>query len=252
MTLGHPASSRSDAMDYVLCDEGAIGDPSLFTEKIVTYPNGAGRFIMRPDASFPDPAPDVDRPDTVHVAVPAMLCKLNATFMAALGEIKKRATRPTEFHFFVNMLGVNLFQSAREIREWVPGSKIYERTAYNIYLEHLKKCHLHLCTFPFGGTNSNIDSMLLGIPLVALIGDQPHERFDAMMIRRAQLPDANVVTTVEDYIARAVHLIDSDGDRDAQRDHLRGFDLQAAFFDEQPEHRTAFVDAMWRCYTGAV
>lgn len=249
MTLGHPSSSRSTEIDYVLCDEGAIGDPSLFTEKIVEYPNGSARFIMRPDAQFPEPLTE-DHPDTVHIAVPAMLCKLNATFMRTLREIKSRALRPTEFHFFVNMLGVNLHQAAREIRDWLPGSKIYERTAYNIYLEHLKKCHLHLCTFPFGGTNSNIDSMILGIPLVALIGDQPHERFDAMMIRRSGLPESMVAETQEDYITEAVRLIDDDSARNAQRDHLRGFDLQAEFFGEPPEgQRTAFADAMWRCYT---
>ena len=248
MTLGHPGSSRSPVMDYVLCDEGAIGDPALFTERIVEYPNGSARFIMRPDAVFPELLRD-DTPDTVRIAVPAMLCKLNATFMETLRSISQQAGRPVEFHFFVNMLGVNLHQAAREIRDWLPTAKIYERTNYTIYLEHLRKCHLHLCTFPFGGTNSNIDSMLLGIPLVALQGDEPHERFDAMMIRRAGLPASTVAVTRDAYIAEAVRLIGDDAARNALRDHLLAFDIQGTFFGLPPEgQRTAFADAMWACY----
>lgn len=254
MTLGHPASSRSPCMDYVLCDEGAIGDPALFTEKIVEYPNGSARFIMRPDAEFPEALRE-DAPETVHIAVPAMLCKLNATFLRTLSEIKAQAGRQVEFHFFVNMLGINLHQAAREIRDWLPNdgdrivAKIYERTAYNQYLNHLRQCHLHLCTFPFGGTNSNIDSMILGIPLVALLGDEPHERFDAMMIRRAGLPESLVAKSRDDYVAEAVRLIGDDGARNALRDHLLGFDLQGEFFGEPPEdRRTAFVDTMTRIY----
>jgi hypothetical protein len=253
MTLGHPASSRSPAMDYVLCDEGAIGDPALFTEKIVEYPNGSARFIMRPDAVFPEPLAE-DHPEVVRIAVPAMLCKLNATFMSTLRDIAAKAeaqSKKVEFHFFINMLGINLHQSAREIRDWVPESKIYERMHYTQYLEHLKTCHLHLCTFPFGGTNSNIDSMVLGVPLIALLGDEPHERFDAMMIRRARLPESLVAKTREEYADEAVRLITDDTARNALRDHLRTFDLQGEFFgDPPPEHRTAFVDAMVRCYEG--
>lgn len=255
MTLGHPASSHSPAMDYVLCDEGAIGDPALFTEKIVEYPNGSARYIMRPDAEFPPHLEGEDVPDVVRIAVPAMLCKLNVPFLSALREISQKASkafdgaRQVEFHFFVNMIGVNLFQAAREIRDWLPNSKIYERTHFNQYLSHLRQCHLHLCTFPFGGTNSNIDSMMLGIPLVTLLGDEPHERFDAMMIRRARLPEALVAKTREAYVDEAVRLITHDAERNALRDHLLAFDLQGEFFGEPPEgQRTAFADAMMRVY----
>ena len=248
MTLGHPASSRSPAMDYVLCDEGAIGDPALFTERIVEYPNGSARFIMRSDADLPE-AVRVDHPEVVRVAVPAMLCKLNADFMRTLRTIAEQAGRPVEFHFFVNMLGVNLTQAAKEIREWLPGSRIYERRHYNQYMRELRECQLHLSTFPFGGTNSNIDSMLLGLPIVTLWGDEPHERFDGMMIRRAGLPESLVAKTREAYIAEAVRLIRDDGARNALRDHLLAFDLQGEFFGEPPEgQRDAFLRAMEACY----
>jgi hypothetical protein len=244
MTLGHPASSRSPAMDYVIAEPECIGDPSLFTEEVIPIPFGSARFIMRADAAFPEPEWDPS-PETVEVAVPAMLCKLNAPFMAVLRKIEETSTRKVRFHMFINMNGLNLFQAAREIREWLPTSMVYERTSYTDYLGHLRKCQLHLCTFPFGGTNSNIDSMLLGIPVLTKEGLEPHERFDAMMIRRAGFDEFLVAKTVDEYVAKAVALIEHDDLRNNYHGHLLNTDLETLFFKEPPEeHRTAFVDAM--------
>lgn len=251
MTLGHPASSRSPCLDYVICEDGSIGDPALFTEKIVTMPAASARFVMRQDAQFPEPLTD-DHPEVVRIAVPAMLCKLNARFMAALRDISQRAAdagRKTEFHFFVNMLGINLHQAAREIRDWLPTALVYERMHYNAYLQHLAQCHMHLCSFPFGGTNSNIDSMLLGLPILAMAGDQPHERFDAVMVRRAGLGEGFVATSVDEYVQRAAALITDDAARNAARDHLRATDLHALFFGQpEPEVRGSFLNAVQCVY----
>ena len=42
MTLGHPASSRSMEIDYVLCDEGAIGELAHVGERLVRERVGGG------------------------------------------------------------------------------------------------------------------------------------------------------------------------------------------------------------------
>lgn len=248
MTLGHPASSRSPAMDFVIAEPECIGDPGLFTEEVIPIPFGSARFIMRADATFPEPEWDPE-PEVVEVAVPAMLCKLNAPFMAALRRIQQESKRKVRFHMFINMMGLNLFQAAREIREWLPDSRVYERSSYNEYLGHLRKCQLHLCTFPFGGTNSNIDSMLLGIPIVAKEGPEPHERFDGMMVRRAGLPEYLVAKSVDDYVETAIRLIEHDDERNGLHDLLRATDLDALFFGEPPEsERAAFADAMDKAF----
>jgi len=247
MTLGHPASSQSPCIDYVVCEDGAIGDSSLFSERIVTMPFGSARYVMRHDAAFPEPVLE-DDPPVVRIAVPAMLCKLNARFMVALRRIAAGAVeagRRVEFHFFVNMIGINLHQAAREIREYLPDAFVYERQQYNAYLDRLRACHLHLCTFPFGGTNSNIDSMLLGIPILAMEGNEPHERFDAMQIRRAGLGEEFIADTVDRYVARAVELVVDHAQRNAARDLLLRKDLRGLFFGEpEPALAGAFLNAV--------
>jgi hypothetical protein len=248
MSLGHPASSRSPVMDYVLCDEGAVGDASLFTEKLITYPDFSARFVMRPDAMFPELITEDDA-EVVNIAIPAMLCKLNAPFLSTLRDIEQGTKKKVRFHFFVNMMGLNLFQTAREIRDWLPDALVYERAHYNAYLERLRTCCLHLSTFPFGGTNSNIDSFLLGIPVLTLEGLEPHERFDAMMIRRAGIDEFFIAQTREDYVAKAIQLIEDADMRNAHREFLRGLDLQDIFFGAPPAgQESAIEDAMWAIY----
>jgi hypothetical protein len=254
MTLGHPASSRSPNMDYVVCERGSVGDDRLFSERIVEVPESSMRFVPRGDAALPPPDPEYQwMPETVRIAVPAMLCKLNPAFMraAALTESKCNAAgQKVEFHFFVNMIGVNLHQAAAEIREWLPTAKVYERADYVTYASHLRRCHMHLSTFPFGGTNSNLDSLLLGLPVVTMVGAEPHSRFDAVMVWKAFDPeDAELLTanTEAQFVEHAVHLATNHQFRDTLRRHLLGSDLRAKFMATSGNHEH-FGDAMWLAY----
>lgn len=254
MTLGHPASSRSPNMDYVVCERGSVGDDQLFTERIVEVPESSMRFVPRGDAELPPPDPDHEAaPGIVRIAVPAMLCKLSPAFMGAARAVQERcetAGQRVEFHFFVNMVGVNLHQSASEIREWLPSAKVYERADYVTYANHLRRCHMHLSTFPFGGTNSNLDSLLLGLPVVTMVGAEPHSRFDAVMVHKAfDDGDAEflVAKTKDDLVDLASRLATDHRLRNELRRRLLSQDLRAKFMagKDGQEH---FVDAVWLVY----
>lgn len=260
MTLGHPASSMSPHMDFVIAEDGSVGDASLFSEKVVTIPPASCRFTPRADAALESIVRPLESernpyPTTVEVAVPAMLCKLNSPFIDALAKVSERCEKEyaqkVRYHFFVNMIGVNLYQAAAEIRERLPTALIYERGTYETYMGHLAKCHLHFCTFPFGGTNSTIDSMLLGIPVLTIEGAQPHERFDAVLVRRAGLEVGRFVASdVDDFVEKACDAVcDHDGREAARRYLLRDADLAGRFYGEPAEdRRTAFGDGVrWMC-----
>ncbi len=147
------------------------------------------------------------------------------------------------------MIGTILFQTAREIREYLPGAFTYERNQYNSYMRQLERCHIQLGTFPFGGTNSNIDCMLLGMPMIAMEGNEPHERFDATMLRRIGC-DNQIVHSREEYISAVLHLIENDSERISISDHLvSSADIVGAFLSEAPAAlQNAFVDAVWGIY----
>jgi len=243
-TLGHPASSMSPTMDYILCDEGAFGDPTLAVERIVTYPNGSARYVLRTDEDVPPPLPVSEvSADPINIAIPAMMCKVTVPFLKACKLVSEQAGRSVRWHFFINMLGLNLIAAAAELRAWLPDCLTYERNTYKGYMDALRHCHIVASTFPFGGTNSIIDSMMVGVPPVCIEGQEPHERFDAAIIRRAQLPDWLIANDVEGWIAAMVRLIKEDGTRNAIRDHLLTFDLKGEFYGPS-EHGDAFARAV--------
>jgi hypothetical protein len=233
-TMGHPASPKSEAIDYVIADPMCPGDPSCFDE-IVVIRERSFPFVMRQDASIPAASPR-EHPQMLRVAVPSMACKLNAPFLATLQRIAMACGRPLEFHFFPNMVGMTWYQITKEIRRWLPGAVVHPRSDYNQYLQWMTACDLHLSTFPFGGTNSNIDSMHLGIPMVALEGLEIHAQTDAGMIRMAGLPESLVSYHPQEYERIALRVIESDAERLGLARQLLDSDIDARFMSASMEN----------------
>lgn len=249
MMLGHPATSMSKVIDYVIVEEGTVADVHVMNEKVVNMPVGSVKYARRSDTELP-PREELnyEQPDIVRVCVPAMLCKLNAPFMAACKRISEGAKTKTLFYFFVNMIGLLLHQSASEIREWIPSAVVFERTSYPEYLRFISQTHVQLSTFPFGGTNSVVDALMLGVPVVALDGREPHNRFDAMMLRHMGVPEL-VADSVDEYVAKAIELIDNAEARNAIAIKIREADIDNNLFGDPGTH---MADAMLKIWRGEV
>ena len=246
-TLGHPATSRSTEIDYVLVTETMPGDPGCFSETVFLV-EGDLSMVTRNDAQFPEPSIR-DAPEIMRVAIPAMACKLNAPFLAACQSIARKTHRPVEFHFFPNMVGMTWYQIGKEIRKWLPGAVIYPRSDYNEYLRNLRNCDVHLSTFPFGGTNSNVDSMRLGIPMATLEGLEVHSQTDSGMMRSVGVPEWLITYHANEFERAAIRLIDSDLERLAVAGQLLATDIEAVFADRPGnQYSEDFLRAFWFIY----
>lgn len=242
-TLGHPATTNSPAIDYVLVTEAMPGDPECFSETVFVI-SGHSPMVMRQDAEFPE-AIVRDTARVLRIAVPAMACKLNEPFLAICRSLAQKASRPTEFHFFPNMVGLTHFQITREICRWLPNAIVYPRTDYNQYLRNLARCDLHLSTFPFGGTNSNIDSMRLGLPLITLEGSEVHSQTDSGMIRAAGLPESLITYHPSEFERAALRVIRSDAERVKLSRFLTAIDVDGVFrYSPGDRHSEDFL----RCF----
>jgi HMW1C N-terminal len=231
MGLGHPASSHSPAMDYVLADKGMIKNTTHFTERVLELPPNAFRFLARADTAIPPPPHVRDADDPVRIAVPSMVVKVTVPYLQMCKRIAERAGRKVEFHFFPNVLGLWRFQAKRQLDRWFPtGAVIHHRYGYAQFLEALNACDLMLSTFPFGGTNSLVDAFLCGVPVVCLeVPDgHVHERCDAWALRRVGLDDL-IAQSIEEYENTAVHLIQDNASCQLHSDHLRGQNVDAIF-----------------------
>ena len=233
--MGHPATSMSDAIDYTVVEERYPGDPGAYGE-IVVMRRGELPMVMRADAEPPPPQLRLS-PDVIKIAVPAMACKVNAPFLAVAQGIARKCRRPVEFHFFPNMVGMTWYQATRMIRTWLPNAIVYPRSDYNAYLGNLRNCDIHLSPFPFGGCNSNLDSFLMGIPIVALEGIEYHSQQDPGMMRAAGLPEWLITYHPAEYERAALRLIHSDSERVAIAQLLRATDVSKIFFAQENDPR---------------
>ena len=230
MGLGHPASSFSPVMDYVLSDRG-MADPTLFTERILELPSNAFQFIGRADTIIP-PVHIRNKDDPICIAIPSMVVKITVPFLQLCKRLNERSGRKVVFHFFPNVLGLWRFQAKRQLDRWFPtGAAIHHRYDYPQYLSVLNSCDLVLSTWPFGGTNSLVDSFLCGVPVIGMDGAQPHERVDAWAMRRVGLQDL-VATTIEQYEELALKLIQDDEERMHWAEVLRAQDVDKVFHGE--------------------
>lgn len=250
MCPGHPATSHSEAIDYLISDGDLFGDERHYREKCVHLPVGGARYLGRADFD----RSKIVRPGdgVVRFAIPAMVMKLAAPFLKTIARIQAECAHiypKVEFHFFPNQVSTGHILMERELGRIVPGCKVHPRETYQDYMQLLGRCDAMLSSFPFGGTNSVMDSFLLGLPVVTWEGDQIHSRSDASMIRRVGLPDWMIAHSEDEYIAAAVKLASSATDRQNARELLCEIDVEGEFYGDGPaDVRDAFLKAFETIY----
>ena len=100
-----------------------------------------------------------------------------------------------------------------------------------------------LDTFPFPGGTTTCEALWMGVPTLTLAGDTLLARQGASMLTAAGLGDW-VVTSAEDYIAKAVTLTSDIPKLAALRAGLRAQASTSPLFDAERFARN-FEDALW-------
>ena len=220
MALGHPATTHSKCIDYVVVEEDYVGDPSVFSEKLLVLASDALPYV--PSAAITDVNLDpVFNPesDVVHVAVCLATMKINPGFLAVCKEISTRAKQKVNFHFLIGQaIGVVKPQIDNAVNLFIKDCvTIYGHQNYKQYLECIKKCDLFINPFPFGNTNGIVDTVSVGLVGVCRIGPEVHEHIDKGMFERLGLPSWMITYSSEEYIQAAIRLIDNYDERMALR-----------------------------------
>jgi hypothetical protein len=222
MTHGHPATSKFDTIDYAYVAE-MNGDLSLIhSERII---NGPATVVFDQHADLPDKLPAVISPSNreVRVAVNSKVMKLSHRLMEICRRIDREAKVPVKFSFFPGERFVYMDGLEAAIKSQLPSATVASYCDYASFLEQLAQCDLALSAFPFGNTNSTVDTCLLGIPTVAHFGPESPAQSDWMVMRTAGLPDWLVSDNDEDYFQTALRLVN---DPAARVDALAGIDRE--------------------------
>jgi len=227
--MGHPATTFSEAIDYVVFDEDYLPDPDVFSEKVLLLRKGTIPFTRPVNAALRQKIHDPEA-EVVHVSVNCLYYKLTPRFLKICGRIQNTAEKRVQFHFLAGLTSFNSEHITRIVNSHVPGAKTYEYLEYKRYSEVIAGCDLQLTPFPFGNTNSLIDALMHSLPSVCMDGREFHSHLDTALARRVGVPEVLIASNEAEYLSSALKLINDLDFRLSQRDRIAKLDLDELFF----------------------
>lgn len=238
MALGHPATTMSKSMDYVVVEEDYVGDATCFSETLLVLPKDGMPY--RPSALADVKALSStirENPDVVQILVASSTIKINPGFMDACKKILETSKVRVHFHFAMGLCqGISYPQVKRVIFNALGEHvTVYEQRPYAQYMETIRLCDMFINPFPFGNTNGIIDAVSTGLVGVCKTGREVHEHIDQGLFERFGFPGWLVTRKVEQYVAAAVRLAEDHSLRNSLRLQCAGPDKTERVFEGRPE-----------------
>lgn len=219
LALGHPATTHSDFMQYVIVEDDYVGSEECFSEKLIRLPKDALPYVQSGAATKPFEYILREKPEVVQIGVAASTMKLNPAFLTALRTIAQRAKVKVHFHFaLASCVGITYPYLKRFVKRHLGElATVHPQQPYLAYMETLRQCDMLVNPFPFGNTNGIIDMVTLGLVGICKTGPEVHEHIDEGLFRRLGVPEWMIARTVDDYIVCAVRLAENHAERLALR-----------------------------------
>lgn len=222
IALGHPATTHSDFIEYVIVEDDYVGSEKCFSEQLLRLPKDALPYV--PSALAPQHVEYRlrENPEVVNIGIASTTMKLNPYFLAALKAIRDRANVKVHFHFALGQSsGVTHPYVERFIKSYLGNdATAHPHSPYDQYLRILHNCDMMINPFPFGNTNGIIDMVTLGLVGVCKTGAEVHEHIDEGLFKRLGLPEWLIANTVDEYVERAIRLAENHQERLELRRHI--------------------------------
>lgn len=236
MSLGHPATSCSDAIDYVVIEDDLLADPDCFSEQLLLVRQGAFQ-LTQPD--FEQNAGEYEREgDEVRIVVNSMYQKLTPRFLRLCAEVTEESSQPVQFIFLCGSNAIDFDTISESIKKKLPAT-VYPMMPYKDYSQIIGGCDIQLTPFPFGNTNSFIDAAILGVPTICMDGPEIHSHNDVVFSRRVGLPDSCVASDYDEYKAAVLRLSEDEAMRQEIRQLLQNADIDEALFGRATKEQEA-------------
>jgi predicted O-linked N-acetylglucosamine transferase (SPINDLY family) len=206
--LGYPDTTGLSVVDYVILDpyiaEGTtqhVESPALLPECLVTF----SELPLSPaEVSAP-----VSRNGFVTFGSLNNLSKLTTSVVACWAEILRRA--PTS-RLLIAYNGADAPITQENLRyefghHGIDKERVMLRAggARSEFLEHYREVDIFLDTFPYTGTTTTCEALLMNVPVVTLTGTRQCNRVSASILNHLGLSNL-VAATIEQYASIAVEL----------------------------------------------
>lgn len=244
-SLGHPATTCSQYIDFAVCDEDTLSDPLCFTEKLLLA-KGVASHTPHPNSFEAQPQKN---DGIVRIAIVSKFMKLNSLLINVCQQINAKTSCEVQFHIFPDTGGMLLEYVRHKLNEQLPNCAVYPTVNYQQYMNLLSVCDLRLGTYPFGGTNSTVDCISLGIPVVTMDGPEIFSHADSVLLERYCGEHAKnlVASDLEDFVDKCIDLVENTELRDQISDKLKSIDLDKAIFlnNKDAKHGLNAETLMW-------
>lgn len=248
MAHGHPATSMWETIDFAYVNDLDGDVASLHSERLLVGNNTA---VFEPHAELPLDLPSLEPPSSreVRVAVNSKVMKLSYRLIDICKRLQARAELPVTFSFFPGERHlfydglVGAFDSA------LPNVKVMPYVNYAQFLSEIAKCDLALAAFPFGNTNSTVDTCLLGLPSVVHFGPEGPAQSDRLVLETMGYPDWLICDSDEAYFETALRLINNPSLRQAFKTDIDPVASRARIFNNEENARAnPFADLVKYAY----
>jgi len=236
--LGYPNTSGLPNMDYRIGDP--LTDPPEFaehyTETLVHLPNTFICFNPPPDYPQLDNLP-TDRTEPVTFGSFNLLAKINEEVVEAWAKIlkgvpesrlilKSRQLASTQ----ARTRYLKLFES-----HGINPERISLKSHVNSFMDHLnlyKQIDIGLDPFPYHGTTTTCEALLMGTPVLTLAGERHSCRVGVSLLSAVGLENW-VAKDVNEYIEKAITFAAHSKDNPEQRLQIRNQFLESALCNTQ-------------------
>ncbi len=170
---GHPSSSYFPNIDYMLLEDLGIKKENLkniLTEEPVVLDS---KQIQLTSLEF-HLKEEVRSSDKCNIAINGVITKVTFELMNVCKNITEQSDRAINFHFFMSSPrhDIEYYSALSVLRRELPNSTLHSYSSYNNYMNNLSQCDFALPTLPFGGANSNLDLVRLGIPKLYILDER--------------------------------------------------------------------------------
>jgi hypothetical protein len=212
MGLGHPATTMSEFIDYVVSPKNLYDAAAFPKDTYIAdgYPEKHTPIVSKEKFFAPLAPEDMPkRPDSkrvLEVGVCGSDIKVSAPFFRLLKEIVETAPFDIHVTFMMGVGGIDSLYIEKFLKENFANSTYYGHQPYEDYLKAIKRVDIMLNPFPFGHTNTIIDTLMCGKPCVGLDGPEPSSKTEGDVLNAVGLKDMFVAKDEAEYKAKFLSL----------------------------------------------
>lgn len=235
VALGHPATTNSDFIDYVVVEDIYVGakTPECFSEELLRLPTD---IFYRPSMFAENLELNTKRefdPEVVNIVMAATIMKFNPIMLETLKKIITQTKKKIHIHFLIGQaIGLTHMHVKNVIHRALGAENVtvYEHKNYRDYMKIMSSCDMFLNPFPFGNTNGIVDTITAGLPGICKTGPEVFEHIDDGLFHYLGFPEWTVCETTDEYVQAALRMIENPLDRYTIAHEFSGKDKVQKFF----------------------